>query len=172
MSKVSSSLWIIGHPQFGEAVGAQAIANHLAKREQVEFRVISELNWDRAEEQSRWMQADHIVFHFPLFWYGMPGILKTYLDDMLQPGWAFGEGGHALQYKTLSASVTTGATLSSYAPGGRNDYDLSQFMLPLQQTARFTGMHWRGVTATGSVPWAVAATRWPEHIQEVFERLL
>jgi putative NADPH-quinone reductase len=167
-----SILWIIGHPQFQEAVGAQAIVQNLMEHEQVEFRIICDVNWDRGKEQSRWMNADHIVFHFPLFWYGMPGILKTYLDDMLQPGWAFGEGGHALQSKTLSASITTGAALSSYASGGNNDYELSQFMLPLQQTARFTGMRWRGVTATGSVPWDVAETRWHEHIQEVFERLL
>lgn len=39
------------------------------------------------ENQERFMQADALLMVFPLFWYSVPGILKTWLDMI--NGWAY-----------------------------------------------------------------------------------
>ncbi len=39
------------------------------------------------ENKERFLQADALLFVFPLFWYSVPGILKTWLD--LINGWAY-----------------------------------------------------------------------------------
>lgn len=48
---------------------------------------------DTAREQARITRADALVFAFPLFWFGMPAMLKGWLDRVWRYGWAFGDGG-------------------------------------------------------------------------------
>lgn len=41
------------------------------------------------EYQERIMQADHLVFFFPIWWQVMPATLKGFLDKVLLHNWAF-----------------------------------------------------------------------------------
>lgn len=43
-----------------------------------------------AQEQHKVQQADAIVLQFPLWWYGMPAILKGWFDRVFLSGFAFG----------------------------------------------------------------------------------
>ena len=168
----SNVLWVIGHPTFEKAVGAQRVAEIVGELGGQQVRVIQSADWNRSKEQDLWASADAVVLHFPLYWYGMPGLLKSYIDDLLQPGWAFGKGGNALHAKPLVASITTGAPIESYGPAGKNEHDLETYMIPMARMTAFTNMEWRGVVATGSVPWQVPEERWDAHVAEIFERLV
>ena len=41
-------------------------------------------------EQEKLLRADALVVQFPLWWYGMPAILKGWFDRVLVSGFAFG----------------------------------------------------------------------------------
>lgn len=45
---------------------------------------------DVVAEQDKIRQADAIVLQFPLWWYGMPAVLKGWLDRVFVSGFAFG----------------------------------------------------------------------------------
>ncbi|MGD7003834.1 NAD(P)H-dependent oxidoreductase [Corynebacterium halotolerans] len=45
---------------------------------------------DVQREQKRVERADSIVLVHPVYWWGMPGLLKGWLDRVLTFGWAFG----------------------------------------------------------------------------------
>ena len=38
-------------------------------------------------------EADHLIFVYPVWWYGLPAILKGFMDRVLTPGFAYDTGG-------------------------------------------------------------------------------
>lgn len=91
-------------------------------------------------EQKLLLDHDIIVLQHPFFWYSAPALVKEWLDLVLQYGWAYGEGGTALQGKSLLQSVTTGGAAEVYCSAGRNRHTVREFLLPFEQTARLCGM--------------------------------
>ena len=53
------------------------------------YRKRTELEPDllKAQEQLKW--ADHLVWIFPVWWGGLPAIMKGFIDRVLLPGYAF-----------------------------------------------------------------------------------
>jgi NAD(P)H dehydrogenase (quinone) len=45
---------------------------------------------DVVAEQEKLGRADLVIFHFPLWWYGMPAIMKGWFDRVFVKGYAFG----------------------------------------------------------------------------------
>ncbi|MDB5897174.1 MAG: dehydrogenase [Ramlibacter sp.] len=95
---------------------------------------------DVSREQEAARAADLIVLLHPIQWYSMPPLMKLWLDDVLQYGWAYGPGGTALQGKDLWLVASTGGPEESYHPQGYNRYFFDAFMPPYEQTAALCGM--------------------------------
>lgn len=95
---------------------------------------------DVAAEQARAAATDLLVLLHPVQWYSMPALLKLWLDEVLQYGWAYGPGGTRLQGKDLWLVATTGGPESSYHPQGYNRYFFDAFLPPYEQTATLCGM--------------------------------
>lgn len=84
--------------------------------------------------------AQRIIFQFPMYWYSSPALLKKWLDDVLEHGWAYGSQGCALRGKELGIAVTTGAKSAEYAHDGGYRYTVTDLLRLFQATADFTGM--------------------------------
>jgi glutathione-regulated potassium-efflux system ancillary protein KefG len=95
---------------------------------------------DVRREQQLLAEHDTIVLQFPFYWYSVPPLLKKWLDDVLEEGFAYGRDGTALHGKTLRAVVTTGGPARSYQPEGYNHYTMAELLLPLRATAALCGM--------------------------------
>jgi len=66
------------------------------------YRVVQPLEPDlqSAQEAIRW--AGHLVFAFPVWWGGVPALMKGFLDRILLPGFAFRyEAGHRFPRQLL-----------------------------------------------------------------------
>lgn len=96
------------------------------------------INIDR--EQERLREHDVIVFMFPLYWYSTPSILKEWQDLVLEYGFAYGEGGTALEGKQFLCALTAGGPEQAYCCDGYNQYSLRELLRPLEQTATLCGM--------------------------------
>lgn len=94
---------------------------------------------DVAHEQAALAQASLVVLLHPVQWYGMPALLKLWLDEVLTLHWAYG-GGHALRGKDLWLVASTGGSEHSYHPQGYNRYFFDAFLPPYEQTAALCGM--------------------------------
>lgn len=93
-----------------------------------------------AAEQKMLTQADLIVWQHPMQWYSIPPLMKLWIDKVLSYGWAYGEGGYALEGKKLLWAVTTGGEPSHFELGDHPGFAvLGQ---PLQATALYCGMTW------------------------------
>lgn len=96
--------------------------------------------------------ADVVVVQFPLWWYGMPAILKGWFDRVFVKGFAYGvtdpeHPGRTLRYgqgnlagKRALTVVTTGSPAPALGPRGING-QLDQVLFPLLHgTLWYTGM--------------------------------
>jgi NAD(P)H dehydrogenase (quinone) len=77
---------------------------------------------DLVREQKRLMRADLIVFVFPLWWGGLPAIVKGWFDRVCAYGVAYADGkryerGYFVGRRALLA-LTTGGTAERFSQGG------------------------------------------------------
>ena len=54
-----------------------------------------------------------------------------------------GDGAAALRGKRCQWLVTTGGDPLAFSAGGMHGHELAAFVPPIEQTARFCGMHWQ-----------------------------
>jgi glutathione-regulated potassium-efflux system ancillary protein KefF len=95
---------------------------------------------DAAAEQAALLRADLVVWVHPIHWYGMPPLMKLWVDEVFAFGWAYGPGGTRLAGRDLWLVTSTGGSAHSYRSDGYNRYFFDSFMPPYDQTAALAGM--------------------------------
>ncbi|WP_158080801.1 NAD(P)H-dependent oxidoreductase [Pelomonas sp. KK5] len=96
-----------------------------------------------AEAEQRALEgARLVVLLHPLHWYGMPALLKLWIDEVLKFGWAYGPGGQALRGKDLWVATSAGGSAEAYSTGGHHGHPIETFLLPYERTALLCGMRW------------------------------
>ena len=137
---------ILAHPYPSRSRANRALADALRPLPGLDLRSLYDLypdfDIDVAAEQAALLRARLILWMHPVYWYSVPGLLKHWFDQVLAPGWAYGEGGAALEGKHCLWVATTGGDEDSYADQGAHGQPFGIFSAPLRQTARFCGMHW------------------------------
>lgn len=107
------------------------------------YRLYPDYAIDLAQERRALAQSQMVVLLHPFHWYGMPALLKLWVDEVLKFGWAYGPGGEALRGKTLWLVSSTGGKAESYSTAGHHGHGIETFLLPYQQIARLCGMQYR-----------------------------
>lgn len=123
---------ISGHPDLKNSCANKTILDEISKLcPEVEIRKLDELypdyNFDVKAEQAALEKADIILFQFPMHWSNVPGILKLYIDKVMEHGWAYGSKGTALKDKIFIASTTMGVVDSAYAAGGMMKHTVAEY---------------------------------------------
>jgi NAD(P)H dehydrogenase (quinone) len=87
---------------------------------------------DIAEEQRKLLWADVVVLQFPMWWYGMPAILKGWIDRVYAYGFAYGVGPQGgphwgkrfgegvLEGRRAMVAMLVGGRMAHYGPRGVN----------------------------------------------------
>ncbi|MGH3365997.1 MAG: NAD(P)H-dependent oxidoreductase [Nocardioidaceae bacterium] len=158
------ALWVLAHPK-ADSLNARlrdlGTATLQGRGWQVEESDLYRDGWnpilvdeggsDVAAEQAKLGRADLVVLQFPLWWYGMPAILKGWVDRVFQSGFAFdvpdpttgrarkyGDGG--LVGRRALALVTAGDRPGSLEPRGISG-SIEDVLWPLLHgTFWYTGM--------------------------------
>jgi glutathione-regulated potassium-efflux system ancillary protein KefF len=126
----------VNHP-LAEALAALP---HVEVREL--YRLYVDYDIDVVAEQRLLSTAETVVLQFPVRWYSVPALMKLWLDDVLESGWAYGPGGTALRGKSMLAVASAGGHADAYGPDGAHGHPIEDFLLPLEQTALLCGMTW------------------------------
>jgi NAD(P)H dehydrogenase (quinone) len=92
-------------------------------------------------EKLEW--CDALILQFPLWWFGLPGILKGWADRVLVMGRIYGGGkwhdNGVFRGKRAMLSLTTGGPESMYSPAGLNG-EIGAILYPINHgILRFTG---------------------------------
>lgn len=152
-------LIVSGHPNLGESFANKIILNELqARLPEAEFVVLDRLypsfQIDVANEQKRLIKANVIVLQFPFFWYGIPALMKKWMEDVFVHGFAHGSTGNKLHGKKLIVSFTSGAPEEMYRHGGIQNFPVEEFMPPLIQFANLCGLEWQDYVYSGDLSYA------------------
>ncbi|MFN0184350.1 MAG: NAD(P)H-dependent oxidoreductase [Aquabacterium sp.] len=142
----ATTLVIHAHPRPGQSVITRALRAALQAAPDVTVHGLydryPDFDIDVAAEQQALLDAQLVVWLAPVHWYSFPALMKHWIDQVLAHGWAYGSGGTALQGKTAWWVCSAGAPLDAYASGGAHQRPFADFVAPVEQTARFCGMHW------------------------------
>ena len=125
---------------------------------------------DVQAERARVAGAQLLVLLHPIHWYSMPPLQKLWLDDVLGYGWAYGEGGTALQGKDCWLVATTGGPEASYHPQSYNRYFFDAFLPPYEQTAALCGMRFLPPLVLHGAR-SVSEPELADHVQTFTDRL-
>lgn len=103
---------------------------------------------DIAAEQQKLLRADAVLFTFPLWWFGMPAIMKGWVDRVFAYGFAYGVGAHggerwgdrygegALSARRAMLVTTIGGREPHYSERGVNGR-LDDVLWPIQHGMLF-----------------------------------
>lgn len=103
---------------------------------------------DISQEQEKLLWADVIIFQFPFWWFGMPAILKGWIERVYAFGFAYGTGRYGGKYwgnrygdgtlkgKKAMLSITIGGRKPQYEENGING-DINDLLFPIHH-----GMLW------------------------------
>jgi len=97
------------------------------------------------DEMEKLEWCDLLIFNFPLWWFGLPAILKGWVDRVFAMGFAYG-GGKGIydkgvfKDKSVFITMTTGGPKHTYTDDGNNG-DINMILFPIQHGMfYFTGM--------------------------------
>lgn len=139
-------LILFAHPSYHRSHANKALLQALRKMEGVTihdlYQCYPNMFIDVAREQQLLLDHDIIIFQHPLYWYSSPAIIKEWMDQVLEYGFAFGPDGHSLKGKALLSVITTGGSQESYTSQGHNRRAVIEYLLPFKQTAWLCGMRY------------------------------
>ncbi len=133
-------LIVSGHPDLSHSVANATILDNLASAlPDAEIRRLDRLSpggkFNIDDEQQSLLRADVIVWQFPFSWYGLPGLMKQWLDEVFVHGFAHGSKAK-LGGKKLLLSFTTGAPQALYTTDGFFGHAIEEYLLPFETMAR------------------------------------
>jgi NAD(P)H dehydrogenase (quinone) len=76
---------------------------------------------DVRREQERVERADAVVLVYPVYWWGMPGLLKGWIDRVVTYGWAYGDdtaSADALSRRDFHLLALAGVDVGTYQRHG------------------------------------------------------
>ena len=137
-------LILFAHPRFEESRINHALIETASQIDGVTIRDLYErypdFNVDIQLEQIELLQHDVVIFHHPFYWYSCPPLLKQWIDVVLEYNWAYGPHGGFLAGKKAITALTAGGPRKVYCESGQNNYTISQFLRPFEQTAKLCKM--------------------------------
>lgn len=96
-------------------------------------------------EMEKLLWADTVILNFPLWWFGLPAILKGWVDRVFAMGFSYGAGkgvydNGTFKDKIAFCIITTGGPEVAYGDGGKNG-NLMQILYPIHHgMLYFVGM--------------------------------
>lgn len=91
---------------------------------------------DVAAEMAKLERCDLLMLHFPIWWLGMPAIMKGWVDRVFAAGVLYGGGRHfdrgVMRGKRAMCVVTTGGSATQFGPTGMYD-DIEAVLYPIHR---------------------------------------
>ncbi|MBM3073967.1 NAD(P)H-dependent oxidoreductase [Enterobacter sp. RHBSTW-00994] len=142
------TLAIVSHPYAAQSRIINALQQTAESTDNVIVRNLESLYGnavsaiDVAEEQAAYEGVDRVVFIYPTHWFNLTPMLKGYLNEVWQYGWAFGAGGDALKGKALRVVTSAGASEHTYSHAGLIQSSMDEVLSPMKASALYVGMAW------------------------------
>ncbi|WP_338848678.1 NAD(P)H-dependent oxidoreductase [Massilia sp. W12] len=143
---IRPTLIIHAHPAQSRSQVTRALLETLSSLPHTSVRSLYHLypdfDIDIEAEQHALRAVQNVIWLAPVHWYGVPSLLKHWIDNVLTYGWAYGRGGAALHGKNLWWVASAGADAREYSASGSHHRPFAEYIAPIQGIAEYCGMHW------------------------------
>lgn len=140
---------ILAHPKIEESIGNKIISELTNQNDNVEVRHLNALypdfKIDVKAAQAALLRADVIIFQYPLYWYSTPAILKEWIDQVFEYGFAFGQDAKLIDKKVI-VSVTIGSAAKDYPKEV-----IDKILFPFQGLAAYCKMNYVGEVLSNNI---------------------
>jgi len=175
---MKKTVMILAHPNLDNSIANKVIAEEVSKLENVEVRDIAKLypdfNIDVKAEQESLLNAERIIFQYPMYWYNMPPILKQWFDQVLSYGFAYGEGTYKLEGKEFMVSITTGGPEEQYSGGVLDSkilYSMEEGIAGFCKMKYLSPMALQGIMVMPGMDTSPFVSKAQEHAKKVIETI-
>jgi putative NADPH-quinone reductase len=130
-------LLISGHPEPGKSIANRAILKELNSISDIEIHELAgahsgyEFNVQKEKEKLQW--ADLIILQAPFRWYGLPALMRLWIEQVFTFGFAFGPEGNKLKGKKVLLSLTLGGDEIAYSSQGQHQHPVETFLVSLER---------------------------------------
>lgn len=146
------TLVVVAHPSIEKSIVNRYWIEEL--KQYPEMYTIHELykaypteNIDGEKERNLIESHQNLVLQFPIQWFNCPPLLKKWLDDVLDYGWAYGSGGDKLKDRKVALAVSAGIQARDYSENGRYGHTLEQILIPFETTFFYCKADYRSIHA-------------------------
>lgn len=147
---MKKTLAIFAHPYFEYSTTNVALIKAYEISDKITFRDLYEEYPDfhiaAFKERKRIREYERLVFHFPLIWFGMPPLLRLWIDEVFDMSWK-AESNHPLMNKDAVVIVTVGGTEGNYQKDGLYKTTIEELMKPLILSLEVVGIEVKEIIA-------------------------
>ncbi|EFC38939.1 predicted protein [Naegleria gruberi] len=147
---MSKTLVFFFHERFESSQANRSMIKALSTLDNIEIVNMHQIftengnKFDSNSDIQRLLNADRIIFQFPIQWYSMPAFMKQWIDETFTRMYyiRYGEEGLKMEGKKFMISVTAGNFEEAYTPQGQNLIPLDDLLNPLKALAHRCKLQW------------------------------
>lgn len=91
-------------------------------------------------ERKRIMEYERLIFHFPLIWFGIPPLLKLWIDEVFDLKWLKQRHEKPLSGKEAFIMVTSGGSEKEFSKNGLYGFTMEELLSSLITTLKINGI--------------------------------
>lgn len=133
---LKKTLVLFAHPYYEHSTTNVQLINCYKNQPEITFRDLYEdypdFHIQPFRERKRIVQYERIIFHFPLIWFGLPPLLKLWIDEVFDMKWINQNDENPLLGKDAVIVVTAGGNQDHYSNEGRYHSTMSQLLIGLK----------------------------------------
>lgn len=129
---MKKTLVVFAHPYLEHSNSNVELINFYVRHQHYTLRDLYEEYPDfhiaAFRERKRLANYDRFVFQFPLIWFGMPPLLRLWIDEVFDRDWLQPGKVNPLENKEVYILVTTGGKERSFSKDGTYQYSIDELI--------------------------------------------
>lgn len=129
---MKNTLVLFAHPYLEHSRSNREIIKFYGKYDHLDFRDLYEDYHDfhiaAFRERKRLANYERIIFHFPLIWFGMPPLLKLWIDEVFDRHWIQKNEKNPLDNLDAVILITAEGDEESYSKNGKFHHTIEELM--------------------------------------------
>lgn len=129
---MKKTLVVFAHPYLEHSKSNVELINFYVRHQHFTLRDLYEEYPDfhiaAFRERKRLQEYDRFIFQFPIIWFGIPPLLKLWIDEVFDRNWAKEGVNNPLKNKEVYIVVTTGGKERSFSKDGTYKYTIDEII--------------------------------------------
>lgn len=135
---MKKTLVFFAHPYLEFSHSNQELINFYEKRQNFTFRDLYEEYPDfhipAFRERKRIKGYDRFIFHFPIIWFGMPPLLRLWLDEVMDGKWLEKDQENPFENREVVIVITTRSKRRSFGKNAKHGFTVEDLISGLLVT--------------------------------------